>query len=57
MTCGTVLNAYVAMDKVTNRPRGFGFVDFSSASEAQAAITKYDKFPIDGKFLSVSLKV
>jgi hypothetical protein len=54
---GTVLNAYVAMDKVTNRTRGFGFVDFSTPAEAQAAVAGLDKYPWDGKFLSVSIKV
>lgn len=57
MRYGTVLNAYVAMDKVTNRTRGFGFVDFSTPSEAQAAVAGLDKYPLEGKFLSVSIKV
>ncbi len=57
MTYGTVLNANVAIDKVTKRTRGFGFVDFSNASEAQAAVNGLDKYPLDGKFLSVSIKV
>lgn len=56
MRHGTVLNAYVPLDKVTKRPRGFGFVDFSTPAEAQAAVAGLDKFPLDGKFLSVSLK-
>jgi len=54
---GTVLNAYVAMDKLTNRTRGFGFVDFSTPAEAQAAVASLDKFPLEGKYLSVSIKV
>jgi cold-inducible RNA-binding protein len=54
---GTVFNAYVAMDKVTGRTRGFGFVDFSTPSEAQAAVRGLDKYPMEGKFLSVSIKV
>jgi len=57
MRYGTVLNAYVAMDKVTNRTRGFGFVDFSTPNEAQAAVQGLDKYPLEGKFLSVSIKV
>jgi len=57
MRYGTVLNAYVAMDKVTNRTRGFGFVDFSTPAEAQAAVAGLDKYPLEGKFLSVSIKV
>lgn len=56
-TCGTVLNAYVATDKDTQKTRGFGFVDFSSPAEAQCAVAKIDKHPWDGKFLSVSIKI
>lgn len=54
---GTVLNAYVAMDRVTNRMRGFGFIDYSSPQEAEAAVAGLDKMPLEGKFLSVSIKV
>jgi hypothetical protein len=57
MPYGTVLNAYVAMDKVTGSTRGFAFVDFSTPSEAQAAVAALDKYPLEGKFLSVSIKV
>jgi len=57
MPYGTVLNAYVAMDKITGRTRGFGFVDFSRAEEASAAIKALDKYSIGGKYLSVSIKV
>lgn len=57
MRYGTVLNAYVAMDKVTNKTRGFGFVDFSTPTEAQAAVAGLDKYALEGKFLSVSIKV
>ncbi len=53
---GTVINVYVAKDKVNN-PRGFGFVDFSSPTEALAAVHALDKFPVEDKFLSVSIKV
>jgi RNA recognition motif-containing protein len=57
MPYGTVLNAYVAMDKITGRTRGFGFVDFSRAEEASAAIEALDKYSIGGKFLHVSIKI
>jgi RNA recognition motif-containing protein len=57
MPYGTILNAYIARDKITNCTRGFGFVDFSTRAEAQAAVTALDKAPFEGKFLSVSIKV
>lgn len=55
--CGTVLNAYVAMDKKTGHTRGFGFVDFSTPAEAQRAVAEKDKMPCNGKFLSVTIKI
>lgn len=54
---GKIINAYVAMDKVSNKSRCFGFVDFSLHSEALAAIAALDKKAYGGKFLSVSIKV
>lgn len=53
---GTVLNAYVAMDKQTNRSKGYGFVDFGSPEEANAAVLAMDKRPCGNKFLAVSIK-
>jgi len=53
---GTILNVYVAKDKANN-PRGFGFVDFSSPTEALAAVHALDKSPVEDKFLSVTIKV
>lgn len=55
--CGTVMNAYVVMDKVTGKTRGYGFVDFSTPNEARTAVDKMDKYPLEDKFLSVSIKV
>jgi len=53
---GTVINTYVVMDKATNRSRGFGFVDFSSPAEANAAVTGMNGHAYGGKFLAVSIK-
>lgn len=55
--CGTVLNTHVAVDKQTNKPRGFGFVDFATNEEAQNAVRTFDKYPLENKFLSVSIKI
>src|SRR5580700_9802752 len=35
---GTVMETNVMMDRMTNRPRGFGFVTMSTPEEAQKAI-------------------
>jgi len=56
MPFGTILNAYVALDKKTGHTRGFGFVDFAKKEEAAAAVQHMDKYQIDGKILSVSIK-
>ena len=37
---GNVTDVYVAMDKMTGRPRGFAFVTFSSPEEAKVAAEK-----------------
>jgi len=47
----TLFMQSVAADKKTKRPRGFGFVQFASAREAQAAVAKLDKMPLAGKYL------
>lgn len=39
---GTVTSAKVILDRDTGRSRGFGFVEFSSKSEAKEAIDKLD---------------
>jgi len=40
---GTVTSAKVMMDRETGRSKGFGFVEMSSATEAQAAINAYER--------------
>jgi RNA recognition motif-containing protein len=42
------------MDRDTNRSKGFGFVEMSSASEAQAAIAKYDGHELSGRNIKVN---
>jgi cold-inducible RNA-binding protein len=52
---GTVLEANLMMDRMTNRPRGFGFVTMSTAEEAQAAINALNGREIDGRALTVNV--
>ena len=42
---GTVTETNLMMDRMTNRPRGFGFVTMSSAEEAQKAIAVMNGSP------------
>jgi RNA recognition motif-containing protein len=47
-------SATVVLDRQTRENRGFGFVEFSSAAEAQAAITGLNGKEISGKALVVN---
>jgi len=51
---GTVESAQVITDKFTGQSRGFGFVEMSSQSEAQAAITALNSTEMDGRTLTVN---
>ena len=52
---GTVTETNLMMDRMTNRPRGFGFVTMSSAEEAQKAIDGMNGKDVDGRALTVNL--
>jgi RNA recognition motif-containing protein len=47
-------SATVVLDRQTRENRGFGFVEFSNAAEAQAAITGLNGKEISGKALVVN---
>ncbi|MEW6051476.1 MAG: RNA-binding protein [Candidatus Zixiibacteriota bacterium] len=50
---GTVMSAAIVKDRFSSEPRGFGFVEMSSKSEAQAAINE-----LNGKdFMSRAMAV
>jgi RNA recognition motif-containing protein len=51
---GTVESANVIADKFTGQSRGFGFVEMSSGSEAQSAISALNGTEIDGRTLTVN---
>ncbi|MBC8095097.1 MAG: RNA-binding protein [Akkermansiaceae bacterium] len=52
---GTVTETNLMMDRMTNRPRGFGFVTMSSAEEAQKAIDGLNGKDMDGRALTVNV--
>ena len=52
---GTVMEANLMMDRMTGRPRGFGFVTMSSAEEAQKAIEEMNGKSLDGRELTVNI--
>jgi cold-inducible RNA-binding protein len=51
---GTVASARIIIDKLTGRSKGFGFVEMSSSSEAQAAIAALNGSQLDGRSLTVN---
>ncbi len=52
---GAVTSAKVMMDRDSGRSKGFGFVEMSTADEAQAAIRGMNGQSIDGRALTVNL--
>src|SRR5580692_7023590 len=52
---GTVTETNLMMDRMTNRPRGFGFVTMSTAEEAQKAIDALNGKDLDGRALTVNI--
>ena len=51
---GTVETATVIIDKMTNRSKGFGFVEMSTDEEAQKAIEMFDGKELDGRTVKVN---
>ena len=51
---GSVTDTYVAMDKMTGRPRGFAFVTMGTPDEAKLAIEKTNGVDLGGRALQVN---
>jgi cold-inducible RNA-binding protein len=51
---GTLVSANVATDRGSGESKGFGFIEFSNADEARAAITGLDGREVDGQTLKVN---
>ena len=51
---GNVTSAVIIMDKMSGRSKGFGFVEMSSDSEAQAAIEQWNGKDFGGRTLTVN---
>jgi len=52
---GTVVEANLMMDRMSGRPRGFGFVTMGSPEEAQKAIEAMNGAQLDGRALTVNI--
>ena len=51
---GTVESATIIIDKMTNRSKGFGFVEMSSDEEAAKAIEMFNGKELDGRTITVN---
>jgi cold-inducible RNA-binding protein len=51
---GTVVSAHIIMDRMTNRSRGFGFVEMENEADAQKAIEMWHGKELDGRELIVN---
>jgi len=51
---GTVESAAIIIDKMTNRSKGFGFVEMATEEEAQKAIETLNGKELDGRTLTVN---
>lgn len=52
---GTVVETNLMMDRMSGRPRGFGFVTMSTPEEAQKAIAAMNGAQLDGRPLTVNV--
>ncbi len=52
---GEVTSARVVMDKMTQRSRGFGFVEMSDDTAAQKAISELDGASVEGRNIRVTV--
>lgn len=52
---GNVVSAQIIIDKMTNRSKGFGFVEMSSEAEALKAIEMYHDQDFQGRRLTVNV--
>ena len=51
---GSVTDIYLATDRETGRPRGFGFVTFGTEAESKLAIENMNGVEVDGRQLTVN---
>lgn len=51
---GTVASASIIIDRMSGRPKGFGFVEMSTDEEAEAAIKKLNGQEVDSRKIIVN---
>ncbi len=51
---GTIKEIAMIMDRDTQRPKGFGFVEMTTQVEAQKAIEMFNEHELDGRRMTVN---
>ncbi len=51
---GNVISAVIIKDRMTQRSKGFGFVEMETEEEAQAAIAMWNGQELDGRRVAVN---
>jgi len=51
---GEVTDVFLPSDRMSGRPRGFGFVTFADRTAAEAAVAKMDNTDLDGRAIRVN---
>src|SRR5512140_2576630 len=52
---GTIKEVALIMDRDTQRPKGFGFVEMTTQVEAQKAIEMFNEHELDGRRIVVNM--
>jgi RNA recognition motif-containing protein len=55
MQAGNVVSVSLITDRETNRSKGFAFVEMSSQSEAQKAISMFNSYTLNDRQLNVNM--
>jgi len=51
---GTIVSVTIPLDRMSNRPRGFAFVEMGSSDEARRAIQMFNGRDFEGRTMNVS---
>jgi cold-inducible RNA-binding protein len=52
---GEVVSVFIPMDRATQRPRGFAFVEMADEASAEKAISMFDGQDMGGRRIAVSI--